>query len=247
MNPEKSSKRVGDVRDMFTRIAGRYDLLNRLMTLGQDRRWRRETIRSLQLLPGDTLLDVGTGTGDLAYEALRQQAQLRVIACDFTMAMIQHGQDQNESHRIDWLIADAQALPFAPEAFDAVTSGFLLRNVMDLQLSLAEQARILKSRGRVTSLDTTPPQPGPLRPLLNLYLRWIIPALGRWIARDESAYHYLPDTTRAFITAPGLAHSFRSCGFEEVGFVRRMLGSIAIHWGVKPAQENLAPLWDEAA
>ena len=223
---------------MFTRIASRYDLLNRLMTLGQDRRWRRETIRALQLNPGERLLDVGTGTGDLAYEALQQEERIHVIACDFTAAMIRLGQARPEGQQIQWVISDAQALPFTPNAFNAVVSGFLLRNVEDVKHSLQEQARILQGGGRIASLDTTPPPPGPFRALARLYLKWIIPALGRWIAGDESAYRYLPDTTQAFISAPELALIFQTCGYAGVGFGRRMLGTIAIHWGQKQVDSD---------
>ena len=240
MTLESDTKHAENVRRMFTRIANRYDLLNRLMTLGQDRRWRRETIRSLQLLPNDWLLDVGTGTGDLAFEALTQEEHLHIVACDFTSAMIRLGQVRPEGQDILWIIADAQALPFRHNAFNAVVSGFLLRNVEDVNYSLAEQTRILKRGGRIASLDTTPPAPGPFQALVHLYLRWIIPALGRWIAGDERAYRYLPDTTQAFIPAPELAQIFQTSGFSDVGFIQRMLGTIAIHWGVKKTDKTHA-------
>jgi len=245
MNPESGAKRAEEVRRMFTRIASRYNRLNRLMTFGQDRHWRRETIRSLALNPGEWLLDIGTGTGDLAYEAIRQRGQLRVIACDFTSAMIQYGQGLHEEQPIQWVIADAQSLPFASKTFDAVVSGFLLRNVVDLKRTLGEQARILKLEGRIACLDTTPPQAGPFRPLILLYLRWIIPTLGRWIAGDERAYRYLPDTTRDFLPAPELARVIQSCGFKAVSYVRRMLGTIAIHRGVKSKDDDVAASLEE--
>jgi demethylmenaquinone methyltransferase/2-methoxy-6-polyprenyl-1,4-benzoquinol methylase len=238
MSITPSTKHADDIRRMFSHIADRYDLLNGLMTSGRDRHWRRETIRALALHPGEWLLDIGTGTGDLAYEALRQQAKINVVACDFTRAMIERGRPHQNGHKITWIIADARALPFRSGSFDAAVSGFLLRNVPDLETALLEQARTLKSRGRFASLDTTPPDPGPAQALLRFYFQRVIPGLGRWIAGDSHAYRYLADTTRSFHPATKLADIIQSCGFEGVGFVRRMLGTIAIHWGYKPANRK---------
>jgi demethylmenaquinone methyltransferase/2-methoxy-6-polyprenyl-1,4-benzoquinol methylase len=233
MKVEEMGKRAEDVQRMFTRIASRYDLLNRLMTMGQDRRWRRETIRRLDLSAGARLLDIGAGTGDLAFAAARQQPDAKIIACDFTAAMIYQGRQRILARPIQWVIADAQALPFPRNSFNAVVSGFLLRNVTDLELALEEQARILIPNGRVATLDTTPPRSGPLAPILRFYFRWIIPALGRYIAGDEGAYRYLPDSTQTFVSASELASRFIARGFKNVKYVRRMFGTIAIHWGVK--------------
>jgi demethylmenaquinone methyltransferase/2-methoxy-6-polyprenyl-1,4-benzoquinol methylase len=238
MKHEENQYHAEDVRRMFTRIASRYDLLNRLMTLGQDRRWRRETIRRLDLSAGVRLLDIGAGTGDLAFDAARQQPDARIIACDFTAAMIYQGRQRAQARPIQWVIADAQALPFSAGSFNAVVSGFLLRNVTDLVDVIDEQARILKPNGHVASLDTTPPRPGPFAPILRLYFRWIIPALGRVIAGDEDAYRYLPETTQKFLSASALASRFVASGFKNVKYVRRMFGTIAIHWGVKTLDDN---------
>lgn len=238
MSKARPEEHATNVRSMFTRIAARYDLLNRLMTFGQDRRWRRAAIQALRLRQEERLLDVGAGTGDLAFEALRQQENLSVVACDFTAAMLAIGQLRDEEQRIQWIIADAHALPFATGSFDAAVSGFLLRNVSDLDHTLAEQARVLNGHGRIASLDTTPPSSNLLRPFMNIYFRWIIPALGRWLAGDVGAYRYLPETTRTFMPAQTLSKRFMANGFTRVQYKRKMFGTIAIHWGAKGSKDD---------
>jgi demethylmenaquinone methyltransferase/2-methoxy-6-polyprenyl-1,4-benzoquinol methylase len=136
------------------------------------------------------------------------------------------------AERVRWVLDDALHLPFATGAFDAAVSGFLLRNVTDVDAALMEQRRVLRpGAGRLLCLDTTPPRPSPLRPLLEFHLNRVIPALGRWIAGDAEAYNYLPGSTRRFISAEDLAERMRRAGFAHVGFVRRMFGTVAIHWG----------------
>lgn len=227
------------VQAMFTRIAPRYDLMNRVMTAGQDVRWRREVIRRAALPRGGRLLDLGAGTGDLAREALRQCAGCQPIAADFTLEMMFVGQRQlgnhpDEARKLAWSAADATRLPFPEVSFDAVVSGFLLRNVNDLPRSLAEQYRVLRPGGRIVCLDTSPPPPGLLNPFIRFHLHTIIPTLGRVIAGQAEAYHYLPDSTEAFLEPAQLAARLIEAGFQEVGFQRRMFGTIAIHWGIKP-------------
>lgn len=228
------SARAAYVARMFDRIAGRYDLLNRLMTFGQDRRWRREAVARLALTPGTRVLDLGAGTGDLSFEVLRQQNDARPTAADFSLPMMRAGQHRRGSERAGWVMADALRLPFAPASFDGVISGFLLRNVSDVSTALAEQARVLRPSGRLVCLDTTPPASGWMRPLLRFHLHVVIPLLGRWVAGDREAYNYLPDSTERFLTAGALASRLAEAGMTQVGYVRRMLGTVAIHWASKP-------------
>lgn len=229
---QEQHKHPQNVRAMFGRIAPNYDRMNRIMTLAQDRRWRKEVIRRAALPERGRLLDLGAGTGDLAMEALRQVPTAQVLAADFTLPMMEVGR-HGKPKSIRWCAADALTLPFADESFDAVVSGFLLRNVVDLERSLMEQYRVLKMGGKVVCLDTTQPQPNLFSPAIKFHLNVVIPTLGRWIAGDGAAYTYLPQTTQAFLRAEELAQILSKVGFQEVGFRRYMLGTIAIHWGVK--------------
>ena len=240
------------VQNIFTRIAPRYDLMNRLMTGGMDVAWRREVIGRAHLAPDSRLLDLGTGTGDLAREALRQQPRSGVTAADFTLAMMLAGQ-RREGARLDWSAADALHLPFPPDRFDALVSGFLLRNVADLDQALREQLRVLKPGGRWVALDTTPPGP-PLRPpvgvpagvsvgqhplrwllspLIHFHMHRVIPCLGTLLTGQRDAYTYLPDSSEAFLRAEDLAGRLTAAGFAGVDFRRLNFGTVAIHWGEK--------------
>ncbi len=233
MSHLKGQARARYVRAMFARIAGRYDLLNGLMTLGQDTNWRRQAVRRLAPAPGARVLDLGTGTGDLAFEVRRQAPGARVVAADFTPEMMALGRERPAGDQVDWLVADALNLPFARDTFGGVISGFLMRNVIDVDRALAEQWRTLRPGGTLVCLDTTPPRPGPLRPLLTFHLHRVVPLLGRLVAGDAEAYNYLPDSTEGFLAAEALADRMAHAGFEAVGFVRRMLGTVAIHWARK--------------
>lgn len=221
------------VRRMFGRIAPRYDLLNRLMTGGQDVRCRREAVDGLQISPGFRVLDAGAGTGDIAFEARRRLPGGRVVAADLTYEMMALGKRKAGGDDVDWVLADALQLPFAEGVFDGVISGYLLRNVPDVPAALAEQQRVLAPGGRMVSLDTTPPRQNLLKPFIDFYMQRVIPLLGRLITGDTAAYTYLPDTTANFIPAEKLAGLMEGAGFSEVSFVRRLFGVMAIHRGQK--------------
>lgn len=227
-----SEQRGQSIQAMFAHIAPYYDRMNRLMTAGQDVRWRQEVIRRAGLSPGERLLDLGAGTGDLAAEALRQYPRSQVIAADFTVEMMHTGRARGEVD-LTWSAADALCLPFPTGSFDAVVSGYLLRNVGNIPQALAEQRRVLKTGGRLIALDTTRPRRGLLSPLINLHLHTIIPAMGRLLTGDAEAYTYLPVSTQSFLSAEQLAVRLVRAGFHQVGFRRLMFGTMAIHWGVK--------------
>jgi len=227
-------QRAAFVQSMFERIAARYDLMNRLMTLGQDHAWRRVMVDRAHLPHGGRLLDVATGTGDIAFEALARDDTLRVAAADFALAMMRAGRVRPGGQRPGWCASDALALPFPAACFDAVTSGYLVRNVIDVAGAFREQLRVARPGGWVVCLDTSPPPPGLLRPFILFYLKVGIPLLGRLIAGDSAAYTYLPESTRAFKTPAELASIMRDAGLEEVGWRTFMFGTMALHWGRRP-------------
>ncbi len=224
---------ANSVRNMFAHLARRYDLANRWMTWGQDVKWRREVIDRARLPIGGKLLDIGTGTGDLALETLRRDKHILPIGTDFTPEMMLVGRNRPGGNLIRWLNADALDLPFNTETFDSIVSGYLLRNVVDIEKALVEQYRVLKPGGYMVCLDTTPPPKDFWHLPVRLYLRLVIPFIGGLVARDIHTYRYLPESTRHFLQATELAECMRKVGFKGTGFRKFMGGSMAIHWGAK--------------
>jgi demethylmenaquinone methyltransferase/2-methoxy-6-polyprenyl-1,4-benzoquinol methylase len=223
-------ERATYVQTMFAGIARHYDLMNRLMTGGQDSRWRQRVIELARLTPHSRLLDIGTGTGDLAREALIQSPTANVIAADFTLEMMRVGQSRGS---LSFSSADTLQLPFPEACFDAVVSGFLMRNVIDLQKALQEQHRVLKRGGRIVILDTTRLKKNILSPLIRLHMHVVIPILGGLLTGASEAYRYLPESTEKFATAEELASRMASVGFRKLNYERLVFGVVAIHWGEK--------------
>ncbi|HSH01988.1 MAG TPA: ubiquinone/menaquinone biosynthesis methyltransferase [Anaerolineae bacterium] len=228
-------ERAQYVQSMFARIAGRYDLMNRLMTGGQDIRWRRHVIQQANLPPNGRLLDIATGTGDIALEALHQQPDIQAVGGDFTVEMMQAGKQIPERQPIQWVGADTLSLPFPDNYFDAVTSGFLMRNVIDVEGAFREQWRVTKPGGRVVVLESSPPKNNILRPFILIHLNYVIPVLGKLITGESEAYRYLPDSTQQFQTPDKLVETMARLGFQNVSYRLFMFGTIAIHVGQKPA------------
>jgi demethylmenaquinone methyltransferase/2-methoxy-6-polyprenyl-1,4-benzoquinol methylase len=228
----RSAEQSRKVQDMFHRIAPRYDMMNRLMTGGQDIAWRKIVVRLAEVPAGGRLLDLGAGTGDLTREALRQAPDCRPVAADFTLAMMQAGK-RMPGPAICWSAADALNLPFPDGTFDAVISGFLLRNVVDLPRALREQHRVLKPGGRFVALDTTRPRRSLLSPLIRFHMHHVIPFLGAALTGERDAYVYLPETSENFLLAEDLLARIGEAGFQQAGFRRLMFGTVAIHWAAK--------------
>ncbi len=222
------------VRAMFGRIARRNDLMNQLMTFGCDRSWQREVARLAASPPGGRLLDIGCGTGGIARAAWGRDPSLEITAADFTLAMLQRGRSGPWRQRLHWCGADALALPFPDDTFDAVASGYLIRNVVDIHQALAEQCRVAKPGARIVCLDTAPPGRHPLKPLIDFHMHRVIPRVGGLVSGDPMAYRYLPQSTQAFKTPEELARSMRAVGLVQVAFQRRMFNTVTIIHGRVP-------------
>jgi demethylmenaquinone methyltransferase/2-methoxy-6-polyprenyl-1,4-benzoquinol methylase len=183
--------------------------------------------------PNGALLDLGTGTGDLALAAKKRHTECRAVAADFTLEMMQIGRQRRETALLNWTAADTLRLPFPDGTFDAVVSAFLMRNVTSIPQALREQRRVLKPQGRLIILDTTRPPVNLLSPFVRFHLHVIIPALGRLLTGQGEAYTYLPESTERFLQAETLAAYMAEAELGEIGFRRRMFGTVAIHWGVR--------------
>jgi demethylmenaquinone methyltransferase/2-methoxy-6-polyprenyl-1,4-benzoquinol methylase len=230
--PAASEKR-SYVRRMFGAIAPRYDLMNRLMTLGRDQVWRRTVVRLCGLPRGGRLLDVATGTGDIGYEALRADPSARVVGLDLTPEMMVAGRNKQQGLAFPFTEGDGLALPFGDDTFDAATSGFMMRNVVDIGTAFAEQLRVVRPGGRVVCLEITMPRTPVLGWLFGIYFFRLVPLVGRLISGYGEAYMYLPESVAAFPPPPELKRIIESVGLRDVRYRTAMLGTIAIHWGVK--------------
>lgn len=213
------------VRSMFDRISPVYDAMNRAMTIGLDRRWRRATVAAV-VRPGDRVLDACCGTGDLAIAAAA--AGGRVTGVDFSERMLERA--RRKAPELEWVRGDALALPFEDGSFDAATVGFGVRNLDDLERGLAELRRVLRPGGRVAILEITRPA-GPLAPFYRLWFDGFVPLLGKALP-GGSAYTYLPASVRRFPGPDELAGLLREAGFEDVRCRSFAGGIVALHIGM---------------
>jgi len=228
------------VRQMFGRIARVYDLMNRLMTAGLDRRWRDFAARRLALGSGELALDLGTGTGDLAVAiAKHSPADARIIGVDFTPEMLARGREKlarmGLAGRIELRVGDGERLEFADDTFDACCSAFVVRNLADLHGGFAEMRRVVKPGGRAVCLEISHPRNRLLGVLFHLYFNRVVPLLGRMVGRSSDAYSYLPTSVSVFPDAPGLKTVMEAAGWEDVHFHRLTAGIVAVHVATKPA------------
>jgi demethylmenaquinone methyltransferase / 2-methoxy-6-polyprenyl-1,4-benzoquinol methylase len=225
------------VRAIFERVAPYYDLMNDLMSGGVHRLWKAEMVRSLKLRPGQRLLDVAGGTGDIALRALPRlrpapatAGEGGVVICDVNKRMLETGRvralDRGILFGLEWLAADAERLPLADRSFDHYTIAFGLRNVTGIPAALAEARRVLKPGGRFSCLEFTPRVLPPLQPLYDLYSFAVVPLLGQLVAGDSEAYTYLVESIRGFPRQGELASMIVAAGLEQVRY-RNLTGGIA--------------------
>ena len=223
---------AGEVRAMFDRIAPRYDLMNRLMSVGLDRRWRRLAAAAADVSLGSHALDVCTGTGDLAFElAQRVGSSGAVTGVDFSEQMLEHARAKAVARgsAVTFQQADALELPFADDAFDAATVAFGARNLTDLDRGLAEMTRVVRPGGTVVVLEITTPRR--LRALHGVWFDRLVPRVGALVGRDGAAYGYLPASAKRFPQPEALTTQMASTGLRDVRHRTFMGGIVAMHHG----------------
>jgi len=211
------------VRAMFDRIAGVYDVMNTVMTAGLHHQWRSRAVDLARVGPGTRALDVATGTGDLAIELASRGGD--VVGSDFSEGMLERA--RSKAPGLTWEQADALALPYPDDTFDAATVGFGARNFSDLPRGLSEMARVVRPGGRVVILEITTPSKPPLSTFFSLWFDRVVPLLGRF----DEAYTYLPSSVKRFPRPPELARELAEAGCDEVGWIVTAGGIIALHHG----------------
>ena len=233
MELSDKNKQQGKIRGLFSSIAPHYDLLNRLMSLGMDQRWRRAALKCINLPAGGRLLDIATGTGDVALMASQMYPQSSVVGMDMIAKMLRIAIDKDREGCINWGSGDALNLPFVDESFEGVVSAFMMRNVGDTQAALIEQARVVRPGGRVVCLEMTWPKRIPMRWLFHIYFFGWVPVMGRILSGKGEAYHYLPASVKNFIAPDILAQQMVRAGLSNVRWERKMLGTVTVHVGEK--------------
>lgn len=231
---EKASK----VRAVFDSVAGKYDLMNDLMSGGTHRLWKRFTLSQTGLRPGQRALDVAGGTGDLSIGmAARVGATGLVVHTDINAAMLSNGRDRlldkGLAGNVRWSLANAECLPFADDSFDCVTIGFGLRNVTDKAQALRSMYRVLRPGGQLLILEFSQPTAPGLKPVYDWYSFNVLPRLGKAVANDEASYRYLAESIRKFPDQETLLGMLREAGFEQTSYHNLSGGIVALHRGYK--------------
>jgi demethylmenaquinone methyltransferase / 2-methoxy-6-polyprenyl-1,4-benzoquinol methylase len=230
----ESHPRDQAVQGMFDRIAGRYDLLNRVISFKLDNWWRKQAVELLIQGNSPRIVDLGTGTGDMILSAIiSARGNARIVGLDFSMNMLQLAQSkravQSSGATATFVQGSALASPFKDASFDGAMSAFVLRNVSDLGLFFSEACRVLKPGGKLVTLDMFPPQKNWFAPFYRLYFYRLVPWLGGWLAGDRSAYRYLSDSVRRFHPPEAVSDTIRQAGFAQVSLRKFLNGAVCMH------------------
>jgi len=225
------------VSDMFSRIAGRYDLMNGLMTFGMHHAWRRVAARQTIAAPEGPALDLATGTGDLALELRQIHPRRVIVGADFAFGMLRIAREKldradGRGRHVLLAAADALQLPFGDRTFACVTSAFLLRNLADLEMGLAEMRRVTRPGGRVVALEITQPTFPGFTPLFRFYFHRVVPRVGQLVGGDREAYTYLPQSVDRFLAPAELSRLMGAVGLRGVTCRRVGMGTVTIHTGI---------------
>ncbi len=235
----ESGSKKEQVGRMFDNIAPRYDLLNRLLSMGIDRWWRRRAVAQLRDRPPGSLLDVATGTADVALEAWRQLQPQRIVGLDIAEKMLAIGRRKVAARGLESVISlqqgDSENIPFADNTFEAVTVAFGVRNFENLERGLREMFRVLKPGGRAVILEFSKPRTLPFRQLYDFYFRNILPFIGRLTSKDPAAYGYLYRSVQAFPDGPAFLEVLQACGFSGARHLPLTLGICSIYVAEKPS------------
>lgn len=231
------SEKGEKIQEMFGTIAPRYDFLNRLLSFGIDRRWRTKAVRLLKYRDGSHILDVATGTGDVALEIARSTPDsVRITGADFSREMVELGEAKVAASpyagRIDFRIAPCEDLPFPDNTFDSITIAFGIRNVVDRRLGLAEMWRVLRPGGRLIVLEFSTPRSYLFRQLYYFYFRQLLPVIGGLFSR-YNAYKYLPDSVLEFPSHEEFARMIAEAGFKSIHIKELTFGIASIYAGDK--------------
>jgi demethylmenaquinone methyltransferase / 2-methoxy-6-polyprenyl-1,4-benzoquinol methylase len=236
--PAARHPRDQTVQSMFDRIAGRYDLLNRIISFRLDTWWRAQAIRTVLSGENPFIIDLGTGTGDLAFNAARiTKGKARIVGLDFSLQMVRRAQNKRADARhgssTAFIQGSAMAAPMRDSTFDGAMSAFVLRNVSDLPIFFAEAYRILKPRGKLVSLDMFPPSPGWFAKLYTIYFYRMMPWIGGRLSNDRQAYQYLAESVKRFYSPETIATLITEAGFQEVAIRKFLCGAVCMHVAVK--------------
>jgi demethylmenaquinone methyltransferase/2-methoxy-6-polyprenyl-1,4-benzoquinol methylase len=232
---ENSSKKQ-EVATMFNNISAKYDFLNHFLSLGIDKLWRKRAIRELKTSKPKKILDIATGTGDFALEALKINPQ-NVIGVDISEGMLKVGMEKMKTKQVDHIISlrlgDSENLPFEENTFDAITVGFGVRNFENLNKGLSEMLRVLKPGGKAVVLEFSKPKIFPVKQLFGFYSRIFIPFFGKLFSKDKRAYSYLPESVKVFPEGQSFLNILSEVGYSEVNSIRLSGGIATIYVGTK--------------